>query len=160
MTIGEQVHAKLIAEGGFCWVQNTDGGHVVTVHFNRGCSASASLRALLKRHAAELKAFAVARAEEMDRDRSRSAAVFHPPASGSSDRRKPPHPTRGGAGGCECNAGTGFGYARRPPESAAESAGGCGGPDGGAGLPAAAGGGISRDLRLTAPQGEGEKRIA
>ena len=158
--IGERVHARLLAEGGFCWLRRCDRGDVVTVHFNKGCVASAELRALLKRHASDLKAFVIARAEERDRDRARAAAVSPPPVLGSSRRRLSPHRTREGAGGCECNAETGSGYARRPPESAAGSAGGCGGPDVGAGLPAAAGGGISRDLRLTAPQGEGEKRIA
>jgi len=66
-TTGEMVHRRLLAEGGFCWIQ----GESVTVHFNRGCRASAELRGLIKAHGRELKAWVLAEAEENRREMER-----------------------------------------------------------------------------------------
>ena len=66
-TTGEMVHRRLLAEGGFCWIQ----GEQVTVHFNRGCRASAELRGLIKAHGRELKAWVLAEAEENRREMAR-----------------------------------------------------------------------------------------
>ncbi len=84
--IGERVHARLLAEGGFCWLQRCDRGDVVTVHFNKGCVDSAELRALLKRHASDLKAFVIARAEDDERERERLG--YPTPGIGSPESRE------------------------------------------------------------------------
>lgn len=75
---------------------------------------SAELRALLKRHGAELKAYVFERNDQrrrLDEETEARWAVMcgraAPRGVGSSATATPPRRTRGGAGVRDCNAGTG-----------------------------------------------------
>ena len=112
--MGRQVHDRLLAEGGFCWDHRSDGRETITVHMNKGRVMSAELRALLKRHGAELKAYVFERNDQrrrLDAEAEARWAVMcgrvAPRGVGSSATATPPLRTRGGEGVRDCNAGTG-----------------------------------------------------
>ena len=84
MTTGEEVWNMLRAEGGFVWTA-ADGRQFV--HFNRGRRCSAGLRAALKAHRDDLKAYVCQRHDVID------SWLRRPPRwVGSSGRGKNPAP--------------------------------------------------------------------
>ena len=112
--IGRMVHDRLLAEGGFCWDHRGECRETITVHMNKGRAMSAALRALLKRHGAELKAYVFGQNDQRRRMEAEAAARWAvmcgraaPRGVGSSATATPPPRTRDGAGVRDCNAGTG-----------------------------------------------------
>jgi hypothetical protein len=65
--IGEEVHRRLLSEGGFTWDHRAEGKDTITVHFNKGCSPSPELRKMLNEFGQQLKAFIFAKHDEEDR---------------------------------------------------------------------------------------------
>ncbi len=161
--MGRQVHDRLLAEGGFCWDHRSDGRETITVHMNKGRVMSAELRALLKRHGAELKAYVFERNDQrrrLDAEVEARWAVMcgraAPGGVGSSATATPPRRTRGGAHGCDCNGASGSGYARNGRWAPAVDPGACVGVEGsGAGI-SGGDGGFRAKIAPSAQREEGE----